>query len=219
MRNIKVLFTGEIADPIKHQINVALDGSGTIKEVSSYCTENCAESIDCSGRLVMPGFVNMHSHAPLPTIPDALHSKDFDTWLGIIQAAEKKMALEDFRVNARNSFLKLISSGITTTNEMYFHGDIIAEVARNIGIRAAIAHCPNPSLSFEEQISDQLHVVSTITKNGGGLTYPVLHASLSLEETALTRISEVSRKTGMLLHMHLPQSKGIFYSAEIISFH
>ncbi len=92
-------------------------------------------------KLLMPGFVNTHTHAPmvyLRGIADDLPLKD---WLEKhIWPLEAKWLGPEFVEDAtRLACLEMMRAGITTFCDMYFYGESAARSVKELGMRAVIA--------------------------------------------------------------------------------
>jgi len=99
------------------------------------------QTIDAAGKLVLPGFINGHTHAPM-TLFRGLHDDvTLDDWLHkYIFPAEAKNVTEDFvRWGTRLAAAEQIRSGVTTFADMYYFEDAVAEEAKAAGMRGVLA--------------------------------------------------------------------------------
>ena len=99
-----------------------------------------AQTIDARGTLVLPGFVNGHTHVPM-TLFRGLHDDvTLDEWLHkYIFPAEAKNVDEEFvRWGTRLAVAEQIRSGITTFADMYYFEDVIAEETKAAGMRGVL---------------------------------------------------------------------------------
>ena len=99
-----------------------------------------AQTIDARGTLVLPGFVNGHTHVPM-TLFRGLHDDvTLDEWLHkYIFPAEAKNVNEEFvRWGTRLAVAEQIRSGITTFADMYYFEDVIAEETKAAGMRGVL---------------------------------------------------------------------------------
>jgi len=88
-----------------------------------------SQTIDAKGKLVLPGFINGHTHVPM-TLFRGLHDDvTLDDWLHkYIFPAEAKNVTEDFvRWGTRLAAAEQIRSGVTTFADMYYFEDAVAE--------------------------------------------------------------------------------------------
>jgi 5-methylthioadenosine/S-adenosylhomocysteine deaminase len=98
------------------------------------------QTIDARGKLVLPGFINGHTHVPM-TLFRGLHDDvTLDDWLHkYIFPAEAKNVNEEFvRWGTRLAAAEQIRSGITTFADMYYFEDAIAEETKAAGMRGVL---------------------------------------------------------------------------------
>ena len=99
-----------------------------------------AQSIDARGHLVLPGFINGHTHVPM-TLFRGLHDDvTLNDWLyKYIFPAEAKNVNEDFvRWGTRLAAAEQIRAGVTTFADMYYFEDAIAEETKAAGMRGVL---------------------------------------------------------------------------------
>jgi 5-methylthioadenosine/S-adenosylhomocysteine deaminase len=98
------------------------------------------QAIDAKGGLILPGFINGHTHAPM-TLFRGLHDDvTLDDWLRkYIFPAEAKNVTEDFvRWGTRLAAAEMIRGGVTTFADMYYFEDAIAEETKAAGLRGVL---------------------------------------------------------------------------------
>jgi 5-methylthioadenosine/S-adenosylhomocysteine deaminase len=98
------------------------------------------QTIDARNKLVLPGFVNGHTHVPM-TLFRGLHDDvTLNDWLyKYIFPAEAKNVNEDFvRWGTRLAAAEQIRSGVTTFADMYYFEDAVAEETKAAGMRGVL---------------------------------------------------------------------------------
>ena len=108
-------------------------------------------TIDARGKLVLPGFVNGHTHVPMTLLRGLRDDVPLDEWLQkYIFPAEAKNVTEDFvRWGTRLAAVEQIRGGITTFADMYYFEDAIAEETKAAGMCAVLgetvrgSRCPS----------------------------------------------------------------------------
>ena len=96
--------------------------------------------IDARGHLVLPGFINGHTHVPM-TLFRGLHDDvTLNDWLyKYIFPAEAKNVNEEFvRWGTRLAAAEQIRAGVTTFADMYYFEDAIAEETKAAGMRGVL---------------------------------------------------------------------------------
>jgi 5-methylthioadenosine/S-adenosylhomocysteine deaminase len=98
------------------------------------------QTIDAKGALVLPGFINGHTHAPMTLLRGLKDDVTLDVWLkNYIFPAEAKNVTEDFvRWGTRLAAAEMIRSGVTTFADMYYFEDAIAEETKSAGMRGIL---------------------------------------------------------------------------------
>src|SRR6202158_1120030 len=99
-----------------------------------------AAQIDARGKLVVPGFINGHTHVPMTLFRGLKDDVVLDDWLRkYIFPAEAKNVTEDFvRGGTRLAAAEMIRGGITTFADMYYFEDAIAEETKAAGMRGIL---------------------------------------------------------------------------------
>ncbi len=101
---------------------------------------DAAQTIDAKGKLVLPGFVNGHTHVPM-TLFRGLHDDvTLNDWLyKYIFPAEAKNVNEEFvRWGTRLAAAEQIRGGVTTFADMYYFEDAVAEETKAAGMRGVL---------------------------------------------------------------------------------
>ena len=99
-----------------------------------------ADTIDAAGRVVMPGLVNTHGHAPMVMYRGLADDLALMEWLQqhIFPAEAKTVSPGMVRIGTRLAALEMIRSGTTTYAEMYYFEEEAAEAVRQAGLRAVL---------------------------------------------------------------------------------
>ncbi len=101
---------------------------------------DAAQTIDAKGTLVLPGFINGHTHVPM-TLFRGLHDDvTLNDWLyKYIFPAEAKNVNEEFvRWGTRLAAAEQIRAGVTTFADMYYFEDAVAEETKAAGMRGVV---------------------------------------------------------------------------------
>ena len=98
------------------------------------------QTIDAKGKLVLPGFINGHTHAAMTLFRGLRDDVTLDEWLRkYIFPAEAKNVTEEFvRWGTRLAAAEQIRGGITTFVDMYYFEDAIADETKAAGIRGVL---------------------------------------------------------------------------------
>ena len=98
------------------------------------------ETLDARGKLILPGFINGHTHVPMTLLRGLHDDVTLNDWLyKYIFPAEAKNVNEDFvRWGTRLGLAEQIRSGVTTFADMYYFEDAVAEETKKAGVRGVL---------------------------------------------------------------------------------
>jgi 5-methylthioadenosine/S-adenosylhomocysteine deaminase len=101
---------------------------------------SAAQTINAGGKLVLPGFINGHTHAPMTLLRGLHDDVTLDEWLRkYIFPAEAKNVTEEFvRWGTRLAAAEQIRGGVTTFADMYYFEDAVAEETKAAGMRGVL---------------------------------------------------------------------------------
>src|SRR5260370_1117929 len=96
--------------------------------------------IDARAKLILPGFINGHTHAPMTLLRGLRDDVTVEEWLTkFIFPAEAKNVTEEFvRWGTRLAAAEQIRSGVTTFADMYYFEDAVAEETKAAGMRGVL---------------------------------------------------------------------------------
>lgn len=170
--------------------------------------------LDRPNALISPGLVNTHTHAPMVLfrgIADDLHLQD---WLEkFIFPAEARNVTPDFvRWGTRLACLEMLLGGTTTFTDMYYFEDVIAETARECGMRGVLGETiigfPSPdsktpadALRFTEKFLERFR--------GDPLITPAVapHAIYTNSDETLERCRALANHYALPLLIHVSETK------------
>jgi 5-methylthioadenosine/S-adenosylhomocysteine deaminase len=126
----RVLEDGAIA--VKGDTILAV---GPSQEITS--KYEATQKIDATGKLIMPGLINAHTHIPMVLMRGLIDDVTLDDWLRkyIFPAEAKNVNEEYVRWGSRLALAEMIRSGTTTFADMYYFEDAVAEETKAAGLR------------------------------------------------------------------------------------
>jgi 5-methylthioadenosine/S-adenosylhomocysteine deaminase len=170
--------------------------------------------IDAKDKLVLPGFINGHTHVPM-TLFRGLHDDvTLNDWLyKYIFPAEKKNVDEQFvRWGTRLAAAEQIRSGVTTFADMYYFEDAVAEETKAAGMRGVLGETfidfPAPDNKTETAMLD--YTGKFLQKWQGD---PLIHAAVAphsiytCSQKTLQDASALARKYHAPILIHVAEMK------------
>ena len=113
-----------------------------------------AEKISGAGKLLMPGFVDGHTHVCQQMLRGRSGGTEPMTWSGVLVPFESSLTAQDVRVSARLTCLEMIKAGFTGFADAGgVHMDQAAEAVVESGMRAAICRS---SMDIGETVGGRL---------------------------------------------------------------
>lgn len=169
--------------------------------------------IEGRGKIALPGFVNLHTHAAMTLFRGWGDDLDLSTWLETrIWPAEAKLTPEDVYWGTKLACLEMIKSGTTTFNDMYFHMDQAAKAVRETGLRAFLAE-GIVDLNDPERAAKQFRAAEEANRRIEAMKTdritPVFgpHAIYTVSKDSLLRVRELADKKGSLIQIHLSETR------------
>jgi len=134
------------------------------------------QRLDRPDALIAPGLINTHGHAPMTLLRGIADDLRLQDWLEkfIFPAEARNVTAEFVRWGTRLACLEMLLGGTTTFTDMYYFEDVIAETARECGMRGVLgetiigflspdAKTPAEALRFTEIFLKRFHDDSLIT--------------------------------------------------------
>lgn len=101
------------------------------------------DTLDCAGKLVMPGLVNAHTHTPMTLfrgLAEGVSLLVMDGWYNTIRTLEMVMTADMVPASVAVACGEMIRTGTTTFADQYFFMEQIMPVVADSGLRAALAY-------------------------------------------------------------------------------
>jgi 5-methylthioadenosine/S-adenosylhomocysteine deaminase len=172
------------------------------------------QKIDARGKLILPGFINGHTHVPMTLLRGLKDDVTLDVWLkDYIFPAEAKNVTEEFvRWGTRLAAAEMIRSGITTFADMYYFEDAIAEETKAAGMRGILGESwldfPSPDNKTEEQKA--VYIEKFLQRWKGD---PLIHAAVAphsiylCSEKTLHNVQAMAKKYDAPILIHVAEIK------------
>src|SRR5262249_38311643 len=144
---------------IHRQSSVAITGDAIVAVGPDADGYAAADTIDCRGRVVMPGLVNAHTHVPMTLLRGLADDLRLDVWLmGYMMPVEREFVNPDFvTLGTKLGCAEMIRAGVTCFADMYYFEEAIAQATADAGMRALCAQTvlrfPTPdATSYEHSL-------------------------------------------------------------------
>jgi 5-methylthioadenosine/S-adenosylhomocysteine deaminase len=192
---------------------VAITGDSLVSVGAAALACQASETIDCGGRVVMPGLINAHTHVPMTLLRGLADDLRLDVWLmGYMMPVERAFVNPDFvRLGTRLGCAEMIRSGVTCFADMYYFEDAIAEATAAAGMRALCAQTvlrfPTPDASsYEESLARASEFIQRWRGHPLIVPAPAPHAPYTCTPEILRACAELAVEFDVPLHIHLAET-------------
>ena len=204
--DLKQYFPGAVA--IKGDRILAVGREDEIKQEYS-----AQETIDCAGKILMPGLVNAHTHVPMTLLRGLADDLRLDVWLmGYMMPVEREFVSPEFvRLGTLLACAEQIRSGVTTFNDMYYFEEDVAQAAADAGMRAVcgqtVMKFPAPdAASFEDSLLMAREFIQHWKDHPLIVPAVAPHAPYTCTAEILHATAELAREFDVPLHTHLSET-------------
>ena len=173
-----------------------------------------AEIIDCTGKALIPGLVNAHTHAPMTLLRGLADDQRLDVWLlGYMMPVEREFVTPEFcELGTLIACAEMIRGGITTFADMYYFEDAVAKATAQAGMRAicsqTILRFPSPDAeSFEDSLRSAREFIKRWKDHD--LIIPSIgpHSAYSTTEAILKECIQISQEFDVPLNIHIAETE------------
>ena len=204
--NRRILNPGSIA--INGNAIVAIDTPANI--AARY---QAADTIDATGKVVMPGLINTHTHAAMVMYRGLGNDLALMDWLQkyIFPAEAKTVSPEFVRVGTRLALLEMIQSGTTLYADMYYFEEEVARVTKAAGLRGVLGQTviefPVPDAKTPADALKRTEAFAREFANDELITPSLApHAVYTLDAKTLAAVSELARRLQIPIQIHLAET-------------
>ncbi len=196
---------------------VAIDGRDIVAVDTAAAVARqfrAAQTIDARGRIVLPGLINTHTHAPMVLYRGLADDLALTEWLEqyIFPAEAKTVSPEFVRAGTRLAALEMIQSGTTTYADMYYFEEEIARETRAAGLRGVLGQTiiQFPVADAKTPADGLARAETFITAfKGDPLITPAVapHAMYTLDAATLRAARELAQRHGVPTLSHLAETE------------
>lgn len=178
-------------------------------------TVQAARVVDLGEHVLIPGLVNLHTHAAMTLMRGIGDDLPLMRWLQeVIWPAEAKHVSDTFvREGTLLAAVEMLRGGITTCSDMYFHPDAAAQAFDLVGMRAmlGIVLIDFPT-AYATDADDYLRkglAARDRWRRQPRIGFTVApHAPYTVSDENLIRAQTLARELDLPLHIHLHETDG-----------
>ena len=175
---------------------------------------NARATIGGDERVVLPGLVNGHSHAAMTLLRGVADDLALMDWLNnyIFPAEVEFVDAEFVRIGTELACWEMIRGGTTTFVDMYYYGDVVADVVDRCGMRAMVSATVIDQRSPDaENAVDSIRKGTEFIKRWQGKNSRITpmfgpHANYTLNAEQLRATREAALELGVPISIHMSES-------------
>ena len=194
---------------------VAVEGSKITYVGQTRPQGEFAEEIDGKGDVLMPGFVNAHTHVPMTAMRGYGDGNNLQDWLNnYIFPVEARWDDRAIRCCTDLGLAEMISSGVTCIADMYGHSPAIAQEVAAAGISANLSV---GGVQFTDDFNPDTHndckVQRELTERWHGyndgqiLVDASVHGEYTSHHQLWQWMADYAREHGLGMHVHISETR------------
>ncbi|GLZ37452.1 amidohydrolase [Actinokineospora sp. NBRC 105648] len=163
--------------------------------------------------ILLPGLVNAHAHSPMTVLRGMGGDLPLMRWLTeVIWPAESRLNAADVYAGMVLGSVEMLRAGVTTSAEMYFHGEDVARATLDTGARLVLAPAiiDAPGWDWRSQLDGVSRWIDTDGLRFGPGDRVELgygpHSAYTLTPEVLTLVGTEARARGALVQIHVAES-------------
>ena len=210
-KNCKILTEGRtVTDGFLAICEDTIESVGETRPAGDFDRER-----DFSGKLLLPGFVNGHTHTAMTLLRGVGTDLPLQKWLfDKIFPVEAKLTGAEIAVGSRLALLEMIACGTTSFSDMYFFPWEMARAAEESGIKANLNYpvqsfTPGETYAQNESARKMERFYQEWNGRGNGRIRVdcCLHAEYTCQPDVAAGTADFCRRKGGRMHIHLSETK------------
>lgn len=173
-----------------------------------------AERISLPDHALLPGFVNLHTHAAMTLLRGFADDLPLMEWLTRhIWPAEQRHVSDEFVYDGSLlAFAEMIRSGTTTVNDMYFYHDAVARAGLQAGLRlrvgCSVLDFPTPFAADADGYLQRALAVRDAYHGEPLLSFALApHAPYTVGDETFRKIITLAEQLDCGIHCHIHETR------------
>ncbi len=170
------------------------------------------EQIDAANHLVMPGLINAHTHSPMSLFRGLADNLELGPWLDRMRDAAAQIIRPDtVALGAELSYAEMLLGGTTTALDMYFFPEILADVAKRVGLRIItgpvfVAHEVSDRIPADQRLGRGREFMEAYRSDSLVVPCVMPHSPYGVPLDLLKQAQNLSDKFNSLISIHVSET-------------
>ncbi len=192
--------------------DILINDDGRIGRIGPLAeAEPGAEIVDCSRLAVIPGLVNMHTHAAMILLRGIHEDLTLYDWLNNIWKIEARLDREFIYWSTKAACLEMIRCGTTTFNDQYWFCPHARQAALEMGVRPVVSFIfldsHNPELARKQREACQRLYERTLEWGPESQFAISIHSVYTVCKENIVWANQFALDHGLKVHLHLSETK------------
>jgi 5-methylthioadenosine/S-adenosylhomocysteine deaminase len=169
--------------------------------------------IDACKKVVLPGFINAHTHTPYTILRGLSEDLSLEKWLERLGNLKSMLTEEDFLLSIKLACLEMIKSGITCFVDSmlwptgYFYTDAMLKIIDESGIRGIVANEVSDEVDDpRECINKSISMIKRWHRKRNILCMLAPHSTYKCSPQCLKQIRKLANSYGVSITIHLAET-------------
>ena len=184
--------------------------TGILPPFSGHVAGEGCEVVDCTGKVALPGFVNMHTHAAMSLMRGVGEDMMLGDWLDHIWKIESRLDGGFVFNGTRVAALEMVKTGTTAMNDMYWYPEDAWRAVHGMGLSGAVSYVLLDGMDPVQAKVQRDACMAFFEKMAGvpGVR-PMLsvHTVFTVLEEQILWGFDYARKHGLRVHIHLCETR------------
>ena len=167
--------------------------------------------IDAKKNLLIPGFINTHSHVAMSRFKGLLDDIKLSEFLEKTFKLDSQRTDEDIYNSSIMGICEMIDSGITAFADLYYSEDTIARAVEDTGIRGFLSwNTLDKKFTTQtgEPIENAENFIRSFSKRSSLITPSIgVQGIYVASDDTYLKAYEISKKYGTIIHTHLAETR------------
>ena len=170
-----------------------------------------ARRIDGTGKLLIPGFINGHTHVPMTILRNTADDLKFHDWLfGRILPLEEQLLPADCYWGTQLGLMEMLRTGTTCFLDMYFHIGEMVQAISDAGARAVLSRGlmggASDQIGGETRLREAREEIVRFSGKGNIRFMLAPHAAYTCDPDYQREVAETAKELGVGIHTHISES-------------
>lgn len=169
------------------------------------------EVVDGTGLAVIPGFINMHTHAAMILLRGIHEDLSLYDWLNNIWKIEARLDRDFIYWGTKAACLEMVKTGTTTFNDQYWFSPHARQAALDVGLRPVVSFIFLDSHNQElarKQREACMRLYERATEWEGETPFAIsIHSVYTVCQENILWANQFALDHGLKVHLHLAETR------------